>query len=871
MDPANSLALSYRGLIITEKDVWWAMLDRQTDLQHEPAEEQIMAKRPTRIITYAWGENYLHELLSLTLPALLAPGNLPSVSVLVPCELIILTEERFFATVNSHTAIVKAKQFCPVRLIGLDDLIALKDKYGMALTHALHRGFSDLGQSMTETWQIFLNADFILADGSLRNLLRRLASGERLVASPSYCVDSTAVVPELHRRVDQKTSALCIPPRELAALAIRYRHNTIRGKTVNERPFNIRHMDQFYWLVDNSTLLGHQMPIAIVGMRPERYLSEVNSYWDYGLMREFCPETEVCVLGDSDEFLMIELRAKEVAEDQIASAWPEPAQIAERMMVFLTQYQREFARHPLTLHAGELRAEVDNARERLRGYVDEVLSYLPSFLPSHIHHPQWDYHLPGFMESRHKFLSARLGSLTETTEAPASLPTGDRIWWELDGIDKTFTRKQSELQGSKNRLLELVHREITEIDNDELKQLGAIDEEFTKELAIIQDQYVRAGRDNTVAVFSGIDPKVRPGSLGELHGNDLEALVSRYEEKFRHNNLVVSSRKKALNQILTGIGELCDQRIRHLEVEYESKRQNLENSYQEMLQRRVLSAATPYVRLYEGPAAASPLKEGMILRGVKKIYQRIFGKPPRVTQLSCYWAPLRHLVRVVDEATARGARNVLVVGAGDGFIDRIADHLPGIHAVVSMSDLKTGNLLRAFDRPPQFDLCICKVEITELDALSTLIGLLRPVMSKGGTIVGLHLNYEIRPLTPDSAWIDRIARSNDVLRCHFAGSAASARVIAKFQEAARSSSADAYSFAVFFLRLLKMAPQALHANWAEAAIAPINSASPPSVCTSVTIEVIVDGIAMPEEFEGKSFNAISSRQEPCSVLKPRPG
>jgi hypothetical protein len=54
---------------------------------------------------------------------------------------------------------------------GLDDLITVKDKYGMALTHALHRGFSDLGPAMTDSCQIFLNADFILADGCLRNRL----------------------------------------------------------------------------------------------------------------------------------------------------------------------------------------------------------------------------------------------------------------------------------------------------------------------------------------------------------------------------------------------------------------------------------------------------------------------------------------------------------------------------------------------------------------------------------------------------------------------------------------------------------------------------------------------------------------------------
>src|SRR5215831_2520485 len=121
-------------------------------------------KRPTRVITYAWGENYVNALLTLTLPALLAPGNLPYVASEVPCELVILTQRRFFSKFDRHPAIVRVRNICPVRFIRLDDLIVSKDKYGMTLTYALHRAFSDLGPAMTEHWQIFLNADFILAD-----------------------------------------------------------------------------------------------------------------------------------------------------------------------------------------------------------------------------------------------------------------------------------------------------------------------------------------------------------------------------------------------------------------------------------------------------------------------------------------------------------------------------------------------------------------------------------------------------------------------------------------------------------------------------------------------------------------------------------
>src|SRR5262245_43163190 len=84
----------------------------------------------TRIITYALGEKYVDTLLTLTLPALLAPGNLPYVASQVPCELVILTQRRFFSKFNHHPAIARVRNVCPFRFIRLDDLIVSKDKYG---------------------------------------------------------------------------------------------------------------------------------------------------------------------------------------------------------------------------------------------------------------------------------------------------------------------------------------------------------------------------------------------------------------------------------------------------------------------------------------------------------------------------------------------------------------------------------------------------------------------------------------------------------------------------------------------------------------------------------------------------------------------
>src|SRR5262245_42500877 len=356
-------------------------------------------KRPTRIITYAWGKKYVDTLLTLTLPALLAPGNLPFVASEVPCELVILTQWRFFFKVNRHPAVVRIRKLCPVRLVRLDDLIVSKDKYGMTLTYALHRAFSDLGPAMTEHWQVFLNADFILADGSLRTVISYLCRGKRIIASPSYCAIAEEVIPELRKHLDPATSTLRIPHRDLASLIRQLRPTVVAGKTVNQTSFHMRYADQFYWSVDDTTLIGYQMPVSIVGLQPERYLREPNSYWDFGLIWEYCPKSEVCVIGDSDEFLMMELREKSVAEDQVVLGPPIKQEIAERMVTWVTPYQRHFLNFPLTLHDRGLPPTIDDARAKLRSFVDEVMSNAPQ-LPSHIKHSQWEYHWADFQDAR---------------------------------------------------------------------------------------------------------------------------------------------------------------------------------------------------------------------------------------------------------------------------------------------------------------------------------------------------------------------------------------------------------------------------------------------------------------------------------------
>ena len=400
--------------------------------------------RRARVIAYAGGERYLDDLLSITLPATLAPGNLPHVASIVPCEVVLLTEEKFKSRVDRHPTAQRIRRLCPMHLVGLDDLVHAKDKYGMTLTYALHRGLSDLGSAVTESYLFFLNADFVVGENSFRAVLNSLMTGDRLIAAQ--------LLRELRKRYadfaagfNAATGALAISHRELADLAIRNLHNTVRGKTLNQNKFHLKQIDQFYWQADAHTLLGHQMPIAIVGMRPERQVAEPNSFWDHGLIREFCPSEEPHVLGDSDDFLMIELREKDVAKEQIARGPADPRDAGERMVGWVTPYQRSFAPYELTLHSQGASFEYRQRTRRTLCMHEWHIVLCPAFLPSHREHPQWDYHLGPFMAARHKYLSARFGQFTET-EPPANCLPIDRIWWRLHGAAKRHQRNKFELE-----------------------------------------------------------------------------------------------------------------------------------------------------------------------------------------------------------------------------------------------------------------------------------------------------------------------------------------------------------------------------------------------------------------------------------------
>lgn len=369
--------------------------------------ENSPSKPPVRLILTAWGEEYVGKVLSFALPAVLAPGNLPVLAQAFSCTVVFVTEERLFDLVRASKSWQRLEAFAAVKLIPIDDLVAYRGQYGISLTLALLRGLEDLGPQMTETYLLFLNADFVLADGSYQSLMAHMLAGERLIHAPSYCVNTHEVAPMLRVRANAHEGILAIPPREMARLILDHRHNTIRAKTVNQRLFRMHRFDQFYWQVDDRTLLGRQLPIALVCMKPERVVSELHTFWDYGVVSEFCPTTKPCVLSDSDQFLMLELREVGTFRELFRLGWASPQEIADDLSTFATSDQRQHGQVALVLHDRDLPETLGVAQAKLDYFVGDVFRRMSPVPINYLQHPFWVDHYAKFQRHREEYLRAQ--------------------------------------------------------------------------------------------------------------------------------------------------------------------------------------------------------------------------------------------------------------------------------------------------------------------------------------------------------------------------------------------------------------------------------------------------------------------------------
>jgi hypothetical protein len=344
-------------------------------------------KENARLIIPLWGRVYADKLTSMTLPALLAPGNLPSLCAMFEVEVVIVTETKLFGLIQNSRAFQRVATLCSTKLMPIDDLMSdLPGDYGVVLTKALYRGFLDLDVKVTDTFLLFLNADFIIADGSYRRLGELMLAGHRVIHAPSFRVILEEVWPKLEARADRKNAVLAIPPREMVELALSYKHLSVKARTVNQRFYHQWCMDQFYWYVDEDTLIGYQWPVALVAIKPERMVTEPTLVWDFAYIPDAAPTLEKFFIEDSDDFFMLEPQSRVTGEELVRPGWITVDDIVKYLNNWTTKEQRHCGQQLLIFHASDLPADLDEVIDESRRYTSELTKRLSPQPQPHVSH-----------------------------------------------------------------------------------------------------------------------------------------------------------------------------------------------------------------------------------------------------------------------------------------------------------------------------------------------------------------------------------------------------------------------------------------------------------------------------------------------------
>ena len=135
-------------------------------------------------------------------------------------------------------------------------------------------------------------------------------------------------------------------------------------------------MDQYYWYVDEETLIGYQWPVALVAIKPKRVVTDRLSSGITGLSRRRAPTAERYFIDDSDDFFMIEPQSRETGRSMIRWVWITVRRHRPQSVRVDDKEQRECGRQLLKFHAADLPENVDESSRNPASYMAEIYSRL---------------------------------------------------------------------------------------------------------------------------------------------------------------------------------------------------------------------------------------------------------------------------------------------------------------------------------------------------------------------------------------------------------------------------------------------------------------------------------------------------------------
>lgn len=340
-----------------------------------------------QLLLPVWGTKYIRQFLEVGLPTLLARGNLPALAEALPCKLVILTNAEGADLLRPYPGIRHLQSICEVEFRFIDELIT-GDNYSTTITLAYAKAVQAAGDAMLDTCFFFLISDYIIADGSLRNVLARIFEGYNGIFAGNFQVTREDAHDSFFRQFDEGKPAIVVPPRRLTEWAFRFLHPMTAANTVNFPLCHSAHSNRLFWRVDETTLIGRFYLMHMICIRPEITDFVIGSSCDYSFMPEMCPSDNVHVMTDSDEYLVVEMQDRTHEREFLRLGAVNLDSLVESLAEWTTARHRANAHSVVVFHVGKGSPQLAEMVAESKTYVEAIERRLPAAQP-HRNHPYW--------------------------------------------------------------------------------------------------------------------------------------------------------------------------------------------------------------------------------------------------------------------------------------------------------------------------------------------------------------------------------------------------------------------------------------------------------------------------------------------------
>jgi hypothetical protein len=345
---------------------------------------------PTRIkvLLPVWGYEFTQQFLKLSLPTLLAPGNLPALAKTLPTEFIFLTGRKDEAMIRESAGYRHLSKFCSVGFYPIDDLVT-EGNHSTTITLAFAGAVRRTGDLMLDTCFFFLVSDYIVADGSLASAIKPILAGASAVQAGNFQITIEDALPWLEAELERSVDALVLPPRQLMRQTLTRIHPATVANTINVPVSHNSHCNRLFWRVDADTLIGRFYLLHMLCIRPEIADFVIGASCDYSFIPEMCPSGNVGIMTDSDEYLVIEAQPRDHEAGFLRLGPARPKRLAASLSEWTTALHRDNARHTLVFHAADLPSSLNSLVEEADAFVSRVGDLLKPKPMPHRGHPYW--------------------------------------------------------------------------------------------------------------------------------------------------------------------------------------------------------------------------------------------------------------------------------------------------------------------------------------------------------------------------------------------------------------------------------------------------------------------------------------------------